>query len=256
VSATLAGLRKSIAAAADHERAVGVARFFKTGKGEYGEGDKFLGLYAAQMHALAREGRGLSLEDTLKLLRSKWHEERVIALLMLVSAYERGTPAEQKAIRRAYLANTKYINNWDLVDVSAPEIIGAGIESDGTKLIERLAKSKSLWERRIAMVATHHTTRRGDVAPALLIAERLLGDTHDLMHKAVGWMLREVGKKDPDALRAFLGRYAGTMPRTALRYSIERFTPEERKRWLSMKTASENGVFKQRREKIVGKGTS
>jgi len=232
---TLAGLRKSIAAAADHERAAGVARYFKTGKGEYGEGDKFLGLYAAQMHALAREGRGLSLEDTLTLLQSKWHEERVIALLMLVYACEHGTPAEQKAIRRAYLANTKHINNWDLVDVSAPEIVGGAIENDGTRLVERLAKSKSLWERRIAMVATHHATRRGDLAPALLIAERLLGDTHDLMHKAVGWMLREVGKRDPDALRAFLTRHANTMPRTTLRYSIERFTPKERKDWMSLK---------------------
>lgn len=233
---TLTALRKNIAAAADHERAVGVARFFKTGKGEYGEGDKFLGIYAREMHGFAREGRGLSLEHTLKLLQSKWHEERVIALLMLVDAFERGTPAEQKAIRRAYLANTKYINNWDLVDVSAPEIIGSGVEQDGTKLIERLATSKSLWERRIAMVATHYTTRQGNLAPALLIAERLLDDKHDLMHKAVGWMLREVGKKDADTLRAFLKKHAATMPRTALRYSIERFTPEERKRW--MKPAS------------------
>ena len=175
----------------------------------------------------------MSLDDNLKLLRSGWHEERAIALLMLVDAYERGTPAQQKAIQRAYLANTKYINNWDLVDVSAPEIIGASIEGNGTKLLERLAKSKTLWERRIAMVATHYSTRRGDLDPALLIAERLLGDKHDLMHKAVGWMLREVGKRDPDVLRSFLTRHAATMPRTALRYSIERFSVEERKRWMS-----------------------
>jgi 3-methyladenine DNA glycosylase AlkD len=231
---TLTSLCKRIAGAADPERAAGVARYFKTGEGEYGAGDKFLGLYAKQTHALAREGRGLSLEDTLKLLRSGWHEERLIALLMLVDTFERGSPAEQKAVRRAYLANTKFINNWDLVDVSAPEIVGTGIEIDGTKLIERLAGSKSLWERRIAMVATHHATRSGDLAPALLIAERLLDDDHDLMHKAVGWMRREVGKKDPNALRGFLTKYASTMPRTALRYSIERFTPAERKRWMSM----------------------
>jgi 3-methyladenine DNA glycosylase AlkD len=188
---------------------------------------------AAAMKALAREARGLSLEDTLTLLHSRWHEERAIALLILVEAYERGSPADQKAIRRAYLANTKYVNNWDLVDASAAGIVGAGIATDGTKLIERLAKSESLWERRIAMVATLHTTRRGDLAPALLIAECLLGDQHDLMHKAVGWMLREVGKRDADVLRGFLKKHATSMPRTALRYSIERFTPEERKRWMS-----------------------
>jgi 3-methyladenine DNA glycosylase AlkD len=226
-------LRTKIAAAGTPERAAGSTRYFKTGKGEYGEGDKFLGLDAAQMKAFAREARGLSLEDTLKLLHSSWHEERSIALLILVDAYERGTRVEQKAIRRAYLANTKYVNNWDLVDVSAPEIVGAGIEADGTKLVERLAKSMSLWERRIAMVATQHSTRAGNFAPALLIAERLLGDTHDLMHKAVGWMLREVGNRDPDLLRAFLKKHVTSMPRTALRYSIERFTPEERKRWMS-----------------------
>jgi 3-methyladenine DNA glycosylase AlkD len=232
---TLTLLRKKIAAAGTPERADGTARYFKTGVGEYGEGDKFLGLDAAQMRSLARAARGLSLEDTLKLLHSKWHEERSIALLILVDAAERGTPAEQKAIRRAYLANSAYVNNWDLVDLSAPEIIGAAIEADGTKLVERLAKSELLWERRIAMVATHRATQRGDLAPALLIAERLLGDAHDLMHKAVGWMLREVGKRDADVLRAFLTKYAAAMPRTTLRYSIERFTPEERKRWLSIK---------------------
>jgi 3-methyladenine DNA glycosylase AlkD len=232
---TLTLLRRKIAAAGTPERAAGVARYFKTGAGEYGEGDKFLGLNAAQMKALAREGRGLSLEDTLKLLHSGWHEERSIALLILVDGSERGTPAEQKAIRRVYLGNTEYVNNWDLVDASAPAIVGSAIESDGTKLLERLAKSKSLWERRIAMVATHRATRRGDLAPALLIAERLLGDEHDLMHKAVGWMLREVGKRDANVLRAFLKKHAATMPRTALLYSIERFSPDERKRWISVK---------------------
>ncbi|HEY4305776.1 MAG TPA: DNA alkylation repair protein [Gemmatimonadaceae bacterium] len=232
---TLTLLRKKISAAGTPARAEGSARYFKTGKGEYGEGDKFLGLNAVAMSGLAREARGLSLEDTLKLLHSAWHEERAIALLILVDAHKRGAPTEQQAIRRVYLASTKYINNWDLVDSSAPEIIGAGIEGDGTKLVERLAKSKSLWERRIAMVATQHATRRGDLAPALLIAERLLGDAHDLMHKAVGWMLREVGKRDSDRLRAFLKKHAPAMPRTALRYSIERFAPEERKRWLGVK---------------------
>lgn len=235
---TLALLRKAIAVAADPERAAGVARFFKTGKGEYGEGDRFLGITIPQLRAIAREGRGLSQEDTLKLLRSPWHEERIVALMLLVDASERGTAAERRAIQRVYLANTRYVNNWDLVDLSAASIVGSSVDGENTKLVERLARSTLLWERRIAMVATHHPTRRGDFAPALLIAERLLGDSHDLMHKAVGWMLREVGKRSPDTLRAFLKTHAPSMPRTALRYSIERFTPDERSRWRSVKRLS------------------
>jgi 3-methyladenine DNA glycosylase AlkD len=235
---TLAAFRREIAAAGDPVRAAGVARFFKTGKGDYGEGDKFLGITVPRMRALARTGRGLSLEHTLKLLRSPWHEERAVALVLLVEAHDRGSSAERRAIHRAYLANTKYVNNWDLVDMSAPELVGRHIADGGTRLIERLAKSTLLWERRIAMVATHRTTRDGDTGPAVLIAERLLGDEHDLMHKAVGWMLREVGKKSPDTLRAFLKKHAAVMPRTALRYSIERFTPDERKRWMSVPRAS------------------
>ena len=234
---TLAALRRDLAAAGDPARAAGVARFFKTGKGEYGEGDKFRGMTLPQLRLLARKARGLSLENTLKLLRSPWHEDRSLALMLLVDAHERGTPAERRAIHRAYLANTRYVNNWDLVDLSAPELVGPYIGKNDTRLVERLAKSKLLWDRRIAMVATHLSTRAGDLAPALLIAERLLGDTHDLMHKAVGWMLREVGKKSPDTLRAFLQKHAATMPRTALRYSIERFSPDERKRWINVRSA-------------------
>ena len=232
---TLVALRRDLAAAGDPVRAVGVARFFKTGKGEYGEGDKFRGITLPQLHLLARKARGLSLDNTLKLLRSSWHEDRTLALMVLVDAHHRGSLAERRAIHRAYLANTQYVNNWDLVDGSAPELVGQYVGKDDTRLIERLAKSKLLWDRRIAMVATHHSTRRGDLAPALLIAERLLGDTHDLMHKAIGWMLREVGKQSPDTLRAFLAKHAATMPRTALRYSIERFTPAERRRWMLAK---------------------
>lgn len=235
---TLTLLRKEIAASGDPERARFTAGYFKTGKGEYGEGDKFLGIATPRLRQLARRGRGLSLEDTLKLLHSPWHEERSVALLVMVDAHDRAAAAEQRAIHRAYLANAKYVNNWDLVDTSAPELVGGYIGKDETRLVERLAKSKLLWERRIAMVATHHATRRGDLAPALLIAERLLDDAHDLMHKAVGWMLREVGKRSPDALRAFLAKHAATMPRTALRYSIERFTPEERKRWMNVRAES------------------
>lgn len=230
---TLASLRKEIAASGDPERATFTAGYFKTGKGEYGEGDKFLGIATPRLRQLARLGRGLSLEDMVKLLHSPWHEERSVALLMMVDAHDRAAAAEQRAIHRAYLANAKYVNNWDLVDTSAPELVGPYVGKDELRLLERLAQSTLLWERRIAMVATHHATRRGDYAPALVIAERLLGDDQDLMHKAVGWMLREVGKKSPDTLRDFLTTHAATMPRTALRYSIERFTPDERKRWMN-----------------------
>lgn len=233
---TLAALRRDLAAASDPVRAAGASRYFKTGKGEYGEGDKFRGLTLPELRLLARKARGLSLDHTIKLLRSPWHEDRTLALMVLVHAHARGTPAERRAIHRAYLANTRYVNNWDLVDGSAPELVGTYISENGTRLVERLAKSKLLWDRRIAMVATHMATRHGDFAPALLIAERLLGDKHDLMHKAVGWMLREVGKQSPDTLRGFLRKHASTMPRTALRYSIERFTPAERKRWMSVRS--------------------
>jgi 3-methyladenine DNA glycosylase AlkD len=239
---TLAALRRELAAAGDPVRAAGVAGFFKTGKGEYGEGDKFRGITLPQLHLLARKARGLSLQNTLKLLRSPWHEDRTLALMVLVDAHHRGSPAERRTIHRAYLANTRYVNNWDLVDASAPELVGQYIGKNDTRLVERLAKSKWLWDRRIAMIATHMSTRRGDLAPALLIAEGLLGEKHDLMHKAVGWMLREVGKKSPDTLRAFLAKHAATMPRTALRYSIERFTPTERKRWMGMRAANRTSV--------------
>lgn len=240
-SIRLSALRRELAAAGDPVRAAGATRYFKTGKGEYGEGDRFRGITLPQLRLLARKARGLSHENTMKLLRSPWHEDRTLALMILVHAHGRGSPAERRVIHRAYLANTRYVNNWDLVDGSAPELVGSYVGSDDTRLVERLAKSKLLWDRRISMVATHMSTRRGDLAPALLIAERLLGDTHDLMHKAVGWMLREVGKKSPDTLRAFLEKHAATMPRTALRYSIERFTPEERKRWMSVRSSRGQG---------------
>jgi 3-methyladenine DNA glycosylase AlkD len=241
-AATLTALRRRLAEAGNPERAAGLASFFKTGKGEYAEGDRFRGINVPHLRLLAREARGLSLENTLTLLRSPWHEDRAVALMLLVDGHGRGSPSERRAIHRAYLANTRYVNNWDLVDQSAPELVGPYVGKDDTRLIERLAKSTLLWNRRIAMVATHQSTRRGDLAPALRIAERLLGDEHDLMHKAVGWMLREVGKRSPDTLRAFLAKHAATMPRTALRYSIERFTPEERKRWMGARSAANGKV--------------
>jgi 3-methyladenine DNA glycosylase AlkD len=231
----LGDVRATVRALGDPVRAAGVALFFKTGPGDYGEGDQFLGIYVPDLRRAARAARGLSHEETLTLLRSAWHEERLLALMLLVDAHERGTEKQRVTIHRAYLANTRFVNNWDLVDASARALVGPHIVRAGTRLIERLAKSASLWERRIAIVATHHTIMLDEYQPTLTIAEHLLDDEHDLIHKAVGWMLREVGKRDVTTLRAFLRAHATTMPRTALRYAIERFPEAERKRYLAMR---------------------
>jgi 3-methyladenine DNA glycosylase AlkD len=230
---SLAAVRRAIRALGGPERAAHSLRFFKTGPGEYGEGDKFLGATVPELRRLVRAFRELSHEDTLTLLRSAWHEERLLALMLMVEAHRRGDEAARAKILRAYLANTRWINNWDLVDASARDIVGAHLAARGTGTIDRLARSRSLWERRIAMVATHHEIVRDNHAPAIRVAERLLADEHDLIHKAVGWMLREVGKRDVATLRRFLDANIASMPRTALRYAIERFPDAERKRYLA-----------------------
>ena len=231
---TLRSIIAAIRAHADPERAPGVARFFKTGVGEYGEGDEFLGLTVPVMRRVVRAHLDLSDDETITLLQSRWHEERAIALLLMVHGHERGTPTERRALHRAYLANTARVNNWDLVDLSAPRLVGYHIAQSGTRTIVRLARSRSLWERRIAIVSTLFTIRVDDFAPTLLIAAMLLNDPHDLIHKASGWMLREVGKRDEATLRAFLDEHAPVMPRTALRYAIERFPEPDRKRYLAI----------------------
>jgi 3-methyladenine DNA glycosylase AlkD len=217
---------------ADAKQAVVVAGFFKTGPGQYGEGDKFLGLRVPQVRAVAREFRDLPLKDVEKLLASELHEVRLCALLVLVDQYRR-VEAQRDAIYELYLRNMSRINNWDLVDSSAPQIVGAHLSSRSRAPLKKLARSKSLWERRIAMIATQHFIRNGEVDDALAIAAILIDDTHDLIHKAVGWMLREVGDRDPAALKTFLSEHAATMPRTALRYAIEHFSAAERKRWMA-----------------------
>jgi len=232
-SSLLRDLRGAIRAEVDPERAAGVARFFKTAPGDYGAGDKFLGIPVPVLRKIARANRELSRGDTLELLQSPWHEERLLALLILVDAHKRAKPDEQLAIHRAYLANTVYVNNWDLVDSSAEELVGSHIGAKGTRMLERLARSKSLWERRIAIIATFATIKQDEFQPTLLIAEQLLDDEHDMIHKAVGWMLRETGNRDIDTERAFLDRHAATMPRTALRYAIEKFDEKERKKYMA-----------------------
>jgi 3-methyladenine DNA glycosylase AlkD len=226
-------VRRDVRALADPARATHALRFFRTGPGEYGEGDRFLGLTVPQLRTLARRHAALPRDAVLALLQSEWHEERLLALLLLVHAYERGDAATRAAITRAYLAHTAHVNNWDLVDASAGTLVGASVAPHDLALLDRLARSRSLWERRIAMVATFHHTKRGDVGPALHVAERLLGDRHDLIHKAVGWMLREVGKRDRAALEAFLDAHYDRLPRTTLRYAIERFPEADRRAYLA-----------------------
>ncbi|HLX36341.1 MAG TPA: DNA alkylation repair protein, partial [Candidatus Binataceae bacterium] len=229
----LADLKRDIAALADPERAKNLARFFKTGEGEYGEGDRFLGLTVPMQNRLAKKYRELPLKDVLKLLQSPIHEHRLTALMILRFQYERGTPAMQQAIFKAFLAHTRHVNNWDLVDSSAPYIVGMHLAPRPRTLLRRLAKSKDLWERRIAIVATLGLMRQGHIEDTFAIAEILLPDEHDLIHKATGWMLREAGKRSEPALLAFLEKNYAAMPRTALRYAIERFPQAQRKRLLA-----------------------
>lgn len=208
------------------------ARFFKTGPGEYGEGDVFIGVKSPTLKAVAKEFKGLSLSEVECLLHSEVHEDRTLSLVILVGQFTKGDDATRKEIFDRYLANTTHINNWDLVDISAPQIVGGYLEKRSRKPLDRLAKSASLWERRISIVATHWFIRQGDFADTLRIAEKLIGDGEDLIHKAVGWMLREVGKRDVAVLEKFLGLSCREMPRTMLRYAIERFPEDERKTYL------------------------
>jgi 3-methyladenine DNA glycosylase AlkD len=227
----------ALEAFADDEHARILQRFFKTGPGEYGEGDKFLGLRVPQVRKVAREFRALPLTEVAALLESEWHEVRLLALLILVDQYRRGDAKARDAIYRLYLANTSRINNWDLVDTSAPYIVGAQLATRGRAPLRRLAHSRSLWERRIAILSTFHFIQNGDFDDALAIVTMLLGDRHDLIHKAAGWALREVGKRDRAVLRAFLDEHAHEMPRTMLRYAIEHFDPRLRAKYLAAYTA-------------------
>jgi 3-methyladenine DNA glycosylase AlkD len=234
----IAAIQAEVRALADPERAASTARFFKTGHGEYGEGDQFAGLTLPQVRALARKHKDLSVDHAFELLRSPIHEERSLALLILVRQYQRRDHATRDRIYRLYLDNTAYVNNWDLVDGSAEHIVGPQLDGQPKDVLDNLAASDSVWERRIAMLATFHYIKQGDPAPALHIAEALLQDKHDLIHKAVGWMLREVGKRcGHEHLTRFLDAHAATMPRTALRYALEHFPPDERKRYMGVKAA-------------------
>lgn len=207
-------------------------RFFKTGPGEYGEGDRFLGVMVPYIRSVAKEYQDAPLSEVRKLLRSPWHEERLLALLILVSKFEAGNEVQRKTIYTLYLKSLRSINNWDLVDLTAPKIVGPFLEKRFRRPLYRMVRSGNLWERRIAVLATFHFIRQEDFADALLLAEALLNDEEDLMHKAVGWMLREIGKRDEAVLKAFLRKHYRRMPRTTLRYAIERFPEAKRKKYL------------------------
>lgn len=225
----LAAIEQELQARACAAEAVVLLRFFKTGPGEYGAGDRFRGIRVPALRQLVPRFAGLSLAGIVRLLAAPHHEDRLLALLLLVRRFEQGDAAEQARVVAAYLQQTSRINNWDLVDLSAPNIIGPWVAGQGVQLLQELARSTLLWERRIAMVATLHLIRRGRYAPTLALARRFCGDSADLMHKAAGWMLREVGKRDEAVLRRFVARHGTAMPRTMLRYAIERFEETERK---------------------------
>lgn len=212
-------------------------RYFKTAAGEYAAGDQFLGIKVPVLRVLVRDMKGAGLEVALPLLKSGWHEARAVALMLLVRLYERGDADTQKQIFDLYLKSTAFINNWDLVDLSAAPIVGAWLGHNPAKqqtVLTRLAKSASLWERRIAIIATYHFIKQGDAKETLRIAKLLLKDEEDLIHKAVGWMLREVGQRvSQQAEETFLAATYRQMPRTMLRYAIAKFAEPTRKRYLN-----------------------
>ena len=209
-------------------------RFFKTGKGQYGEGDRFIGVMVPDIRKVAKKYHDLSLLEIISLLHSPIHEERLCALLVMVDQFGKAESKKQKKIFDLYLKNYKYINNWDLVDLTAPRIVGAYLMDGPREILYKLARSKNLWQKRIAIIATFQFIYHGQSQDTIKIAKILLHDEHDLIHKAVGWMLREVGKRcDEKILLAFLDQHHGKMPRTMLRYAIERLSPSQRKHYLS-----------------------
>jgi 3-methyladenine DNA glycosylase AlkD len=219
----------------DKERAKNSKWFFKTGPGEYGEGDRFLGIKVPDLRKLAKEYQGIPLTEVTRILRSPIHEERLLALLILVRSYAKGDDRFKEKIYHLYLKNTRYINNWDLVDLSAVYIVGAFLMEKSKKPLYALAKSKDMWERRIAIIATFYFIKDGEFTDAMKIARMLLSDKEDLIHKAVGWMLREVGKRHLATEERFLKEHYKKMPRTMLRYAIERFPEAKRQRYLKGK---------------------
>ena len=244
-------LQKKIKSFADPEKAKILQRFFKTGKGQYGEGDIFFGLVVPIQREISKSFTDLSLVDLQKLIKSKIHEERMITLFILIQKYKKARlrqeatagessvakamagEAEKKKYFDFYLKNVKYINNWDLVDLSAPNIVGDYLSDKPRKILYEMAKSEHLWTKRVSILATFIFIKNNDFKDSLRIAQILIHDEHDLIHKAVGWMLREVGKRDLAVLDEFLQDKYHKMPRTMLRYAIEKMEEKKRKKYLA-----------------------
>ncbi len=227
-----ADIQRELEAYIDPVKREYLPRFFKTGKGQYGEGDKFLGVVVPNTRQVAKQHKHEPFGVMATLLQSEWHECRLCALLMLVERFKKSDEKGKKEIYDFYLSQTGRINNWDLVDLSAPGIVGEYLKDKLRKDLYRLADSPLLWDQRIAVVSTYTLIKNGDFIDILALSERLLHHKHDLMQKAVGWMLREMGKRDKDLLVQFLEKYCRTMPRTMLRYAIEKFPEEERKEFM------------------------
>ncbi|RKZ59662.1 MAG: DNA alkylation repair protein [Candidatus Parabeggiatoa sp. nov. 2] len=227
---TLTQLQKELQQLADPNQKEILQRFFKTGKGEYGEGDKFLGIKVPVQRKVAKKYQALSLTDIQTLLNSDIHEYRLTALILLINHYADDTKKQE--IFDFYLRNTKHINNWDLVDITAPKIVGDYLRDKPRDILYQLARSTNLWEKRIAIIATMTFIKQDDFSDTLKLAEILLNDEHDLIHKAVGWTLREVGKREQSVEEHFLNKHYKQMPRTMLRYAIERFDDKRRKFYL------------------------
>ena len=226
-------VKSDLQEASDPLHAEKLQDFFKTGKGEYGEGDIFLGARVPEQRRIAKKHRNIPLKDVLDLLRSDIHEHRLTSLFILTDQYVKADKQKKEEIVNLYLDNTGFINNWDLVDSSAHKILGAWLIDKPRDILYSLAKSESVWERRISIISTFSFINEGDLADAVALAKILINDEHDLIHKACGWVLREVGKKNNDKLISFLDKYYLKMPRTMLRYAIEKLPETQRKHYLS-----------------------
>lgn len=232
----LAAFRKDLRQTAKKSDALFLQRFFKTGPGEYGQGDTFIGVRVPQTRqTVKRYWQSLSLTDTLKLLKSKVHEERLAAAFVLVKKFQKASEVEQKKLYQAYLKHARWVNNWDIVDSSAEHIVGAYLMDRDQSILKKLVRSKNIWERRIAIMSTFHFIRNHQFKKTLELSKILLKDPHDLIHKAVGWMLREIGNRHKKTEVEFLKKHYRLMPRTMLRYAIEKFPQIERKKYLQGK---------------------
>jgi len=232
MSGKLDNLKEDLRKLASPEKARVLSRFFKTGKGEYGEGDTFLGIMVPDQRRIAKKYADLSMNDLRKLISGRMHEERLVCLFILINRYKKADSIGKKEVVDFYLRNMKYINNWDLVDLSSGQILGDHLIEGDRSMLYEMAKSDDLWKRRIAVISTFAFINNNDFGDALRIAEMLLNDRHDLIHKAVGWMLREIGKRDQAKEEEFLNRHYKKMPRTMLRYAIERFDEDRRRHYL------------------------